>query len=247
MKLLKLASLSLAAGVALGAYSAKAASAIGVTTNYSKLNVSGTITTNMPVTSSGSSWKNGTKTVKYGNKQLLDLFAEWNGIEDRSTDADWKSAKLVIGWDWGYDVLVVDKTGTNVLFDASYGVSGEGDEYAYFYVDFWDEYGVGKVSYVSANPGHYAVTDTGTAYYVLYDDGISLDYTDIWGYGGNTQKFKQTWDSAGAYKNWSDSEKAKFLFSGDQMFQNVGWDVTSTANISASGSGTGYNEIGWAD
>jgi hypothetical protein len=242
MKLLKLASLSLAAGVALGAYSAKAASAIGVTTNYSKLNVSGTITTNMPVTSSGSSWKNGTKTVKYGNKQLLDLFAEWNGIEDRSTDADWKSAKLVIGWDWSHAVLVVDKTGTNVLFDATYGVSD-----AYFYVDFWYYLGASKESGVSALPGHYAVTGTGTAYYGIYAYGEGLDYMYIWGDGGNTQKFKQTWDSAGAYKNWSDTEKAKFPFCGYQYFDGVGYEVTSTANISASGKGTGSNWIGWAD
>jgi len=45
----------------------------------------------------------------------------------------WKSAQLVVGWSqgWNGDVLVVDKTGTNVLFDANYSSD------AYFVVNFF--------------------------------------------------------------------------------------------------------------
>ena len=242
MKLLKLTSLTLIVGAALAASNAKAVSS--VTMFNSPLNVSGTITTNTPEKGSGSSWNIGTKTSKYGNKQLLDLFAAWNGIEDRSTNADWKSAKLVIGWDWGYDVLVVDKSGTNVLFDATEGVGGGS---AYFLVDFFDEYGVGKESGKDADPGFYSVTDTGTADYELYDNDFYLPYTDVYGTGGNTQTFKQTWDANDDGKTWTDSESAKFLYSGNQSFLNIGPDVTSTAKITANGKGKGYNYIGWAD
>lgn len=245
MKLFKLASLAVIGAVAaLGAYNVVGAEFVGITTNYSQLKISGTITTNTPYISHGSSWKHPTRRAKFGNKQLLELFADWAGA-DRTTDP-WKHASLVIGWDHGSDVLVVDKTRTNILFDASQGVTVGGTN-AYFYVDFWNEYGAGYSKGKDANPGYYAATDTGTAYYELYDGGVSLAHTDLNGYGGNMQKFKQSWDKNGNPTKWSDSESAKFLYSGHQYFQAGSSDTTSTANIKASGKGKGYNYIGWAD
>ncbi len=86
---------------------------IGTVTNFSKLNISLVITTNI-YTSNGNKEITTAKSVKLTNKQFLDLFAAWAGTT-------WPSgAQLVQGWDeeWDGDVLVVDKTGTNVLYDA---------------------------------------------------------------------------------------------------------------------------------
>ena len=205
MKLTKPAIFAIAVTLVLGVSSARAA--IGFTTNYSKLNFTGTITTNSPGVE-GTSWKNPVKTAKFGNKQLLDLFAGWTNaaaeanVADRTVDP-WKTAQLVIGWDWDSDVLVVDKTGTNVLFDASVGV---GNNDAYFFVDFFNEYGVGNESGkdVDGSAGYYNVVDTGTAFYELHDNYIVLDYTDISGFGGNQQSFKQNWDKNGDFTTWTD-------------------------------------------
>jgi hypothetical protein len=241
MKLTKLTILATAATLVLGIYSTKAAP--GSTTRNSKLNVSLTIVTNTPFIGSKSdnTWSRSIQKAKIGNKQLLDLFANWAGAT--RTNEPWKSAQLVIAWDWGYDVLVVDKTGTNVLFDASAGYP-EGSHY--FYVDFWDEYGVGNESGVDANPGNYAVVDTGTAYFELYDDDYYLPYTDLWGYGGNMQDFKQSWNGE-ATANWSDTETATFSYNGYQYYLDGDSDTTCYGTITASGNGTGYNYIGWAN
>jgi hypothetical protein len=240
MKPIKLVYLTMAAILALGAYSPKALGS-STTTQNSKLNVSITITTNLPEVVNGTSWKNPVKTVKIGNKQLLDLFANWTGSS--RTNEPWKSAQLVIGWDWDNDVLVVDKTGTNVLFDAT---AGAGAGSANFSVDFFDEYGVGETSGKNANPGFYAAVDTDSADFTLYDDGWYLPYTDISCYGGNKQDAKQNWDKNGSYSTWKDSETARFPSNGYQYFKNFGSDVTSTAKISAEGSGKGVNVVGWA-
>lgn len=238
MKQTRLASLALVAALALGTCAAKAA--IGTTTNYSKLSVSLTITTNSSEIVSGTHWKDPIHSGKAGNKQLLDLFAHW--VEADRTTEPWLSAQLVVGWDlpWDYDVLVVDKTGTNVLFDASTGVGG-----AYFYIDFWDEYGVGADYGIDADPGYYAGTDTGTAYFELYDDNYYLPYTDLYSDGGNSQTWKQNWDVNGKYTTWTDSESSRFLSTGDEYWLDGDSDSTLTGSFSASGHGKGYNEVGW--
>jgi hypothetical protein len=245
MKFTKLAILTTAAMLALCVSSAKAAP--GTTTRNSKLNVSLTVVTNLVevFNTNNGAWSRSIQSFKIGNKQLLDLFALWN--ESSRTNEPWKSAQLVIGWDWNYDVLVVDKTGSNVLYDASSNFP-EGDNY--FYVNFWGDwedsyFGVGNESGVDAPHGNYSVIDAGTAYFELYDDYYYLPYTDIWGYGGNMQTFKQTWNNSSA--NWSDSENAIFSFNGGQYYLDGSPRTTSYGTITANGSGTGYNGIGWAN
>jgi len=240
MKLTKLTMLATAAALTLGVYNTGAAP--GSTTRNSKLNVSLTIVTNKAevFNTNNGAWNRSIQSLKLGNKQLLDLFANW--AEATRTNEPWKSAQLVIGWDWGYSVLVVDKTGTNVLFNAS---AGHPESSHYFYVDFWDEYGVGNESGVDANPGNYKVIDTDTAYFELYDNDYYLPYTYLWGYGGNMQDFKQSWNGESA--NWSDSETAVFSYNGDQNYLDGPSRTTSYGTITASGNGTGYNWIGWAN
>lgn len=241
MKLTTLSTLAAMAALALCVSNAKAVPAATVT-NYSRLNITGVITTNLPTMTSGNLWERPVRTTKFGNKQLLDIFAHW-------ADTTWPTgAQLVVGWNspWYGAVLVVDQTGTNVLFDASSGVVSNETSLAYFYVDFFDEFGAHNESGIVTNPGYYAVTDTGTAYFNFYDDNYYLPYTSISVDGGNKQVFKQTWNSKGAPKGWSDLEIAKFPNHGDQKFLNTGWDITVSGSISASGHGTGYAHIGWA-
>lgn len=231
MKLLKLASLTLIASVSFGVYNANAG--IGITTNSSTLNVSLTVTTNAATTVNGNTYTYKNKTAKVTNKNLIDLFSHW------STNAFATSgAKLVIGWDspWYGDVLVVDKTGTNVLFDAS---SGNGS--AYFYVDYFDEYGAFSGKYVDASPGSYTYKYANGGYFELYDDDYYLPYTDLWGYGSAKVNFSENWDADGNYKNWSASTLFRSVDEGDQYFLDVGSDSTTSGNINANGSGKGYN------
>ncbi len=238
MKLTKLAFMSVATVLALWGTSTKAS--IGVTTNYSKLNISVIVTTNsQQVIDDGTSWEYPVKSIRFGNKQLLNWFAGWAGAD--RTGEPWKSAQLVIGWDWDGDVLVVDKTGTNILYDAI------GDYYEettthYFYVNFRSEPGACNSS--GSRKDHIEAVETGTAYFELYDDGYYLPYTDLSGYGGNKQNFKQSWDANGTYTTWSDSESAKFLYNGGQAFLCGGSIInyaTTTAKISAIGKGKGSN------
>jgi hypothetical protein len=236
MKPIKLAILATAATFVLGVSNSKAA--IGVTTNYSKVNFSLTVTTNGLSTSKtvtgGTLYTYPTGTVKIGNKQLLDLTAHWAGA-DRTIDP-WKSAKLVVGWDstWDGDVLVVDKTGTNVLYNADSGS-------AYFYVEFDYYDGAYTETELDADPGYEAWMETHTAYFYLYDDGTYLPYTDIWSYGGDKQSFKQSWNASGNYTTWSDSESAVFPYTGDEYFLDSGEETTCSGTVSASGSGKGDN------
>ena len=235
MKPIKLGTLAAVAVLSLGVYSTKAS--LPVTIDYSKLNVSATIITNCATITKGDVDKYTTKTVKIGNKQLLNLFTNWAGTT-------WPAgAQLVVGWDipWDGDVLVVDKTGTNVLYDANAAPDH------YFVVDFFNDIGAGTGTYVNADPGSKTISSLNGATFALYDDYYFLNYTDLSGYGGSTQSFKQTWDINDNPLKWSDTESAKFPNQGDQKYLDVGWDTTVSGTISASGHGKDYNYLGWAD
>lgn len=228
MKLTKLASLALLATVALEACSAKAA-IIGITTNYSKLTCSFTITTNAAdvYNAATSTYTYKTKSAKYGNKQLLGLMSTW------STNAFPAGVMLVVGWEsqWDGDVLVIDKSG-NVYWDASSGP-------AYFYVTFNEDDGAYSETYVDKDPGSDKWKQTYTGYFQLFDDTY-IPYTYIWGYGGNSQSFSQAWDANGNYTKWSDSESFTIPFNGHQYLLDQSYGTTS-GKITASGSGKGNN------
>jgi hypothetical protein len=218
----------------LGVSSTKAT--ISSVTNYSKLNVSVVIITNAAtVLLPGSKEIGSTKKVKIGNKQLLDLFAGW-AVADRTVNP-WKSAQLVVGWSqgWNGDVLVVDKTGTNVLFDANYSSD------AYFVVNFFGAAGASNGTYIDADPGSESYTECHSADYTLYDDGYFLNHTDLTDSGGNTEKFKQSWNASNVGTGWSDNESATFPYQGDQFFEGVGPNTSVGGTINASGKGKGVN------
>jgi hypothetical protein len=238
---MKVTTLILTAVAALGFSALQAKASIGTTVYYSHLSCSIVVDTNKAeVNLGGSVFHEGSAHANIGNKQLLDLFAMWVGAD--RTSAPWKTAKLVIGWDWSGNVLVVDQTGTNVLFDATEGVSNGS-----FTVDFFDEFGTGDWTEKDAAPGFYNVTDTDAADWDLFDDEGSIPYTSLWGNGSNTQNYHVAWNASDVDTNWSDSENAVFGWTGDQYFDDIGSDTSTKAEFSASGSGKGGIGIGWAD
>lgn len=231
---IKLTLMAIAATLALN-HSAKASASIGTTTAHSAFNAAIVVVTNAPsfVQNGNTIYK--VANAKIGNKELLNLFAAWD-------ETTWPTgAKLVVGWDWDGDILVVDSTGTNVLFDADW------EDYAYFYIDWDDEDGAKQAVYNGANPGYDYWTELEASDWILYSDVGSAPYIYLWGDGGNVQSFQQSWDANGNWKSWTESETLTFPFQGDQYFIDSSWSRTSTkATFTTVGGGTGVNPF-WYD
>ncbi len=204
----------------------------GITTNYDVLTISGTVTTNAPYTVKNNVTTYSVVTVKFATKDLLSLFASWAGTS-------WPAgAKLVQAWDepWNGDVLVVDKTGTNVLFDAS------NDLYPtqYFTVDFFSGEGAYTETDNENNPGFYNYTWFNNGSFTLVD-GTS---TSLSGNGPNTEVFSQKWDKNHNLTTWSDSEKCDASGAGgNEKLNNDPTSTTVNVEISAKGKGAGGNYI----
>ena len=99
--------------------------------------------------------------MKITDKQLLELFAHWDG------DITWPSgAHLVQGWDeeWDGDVLVVDKSGKNVLFDVNV------DPDHFFIIDIFDADGASGYTESDSAPGSYTQTSFNSGHFELFDD-----------------------------------------------------------------------------
>ena len=253
MKLIKLASLTLVTAGILGVYNAGAA-IIGVTTNSTPLNVAITVVTNGPTKTSNSNatsvtYSHTVKKAKLTNKQLLTVFQNWASVAGISFD--FAGAKIVVGWDqpWDGDVLVVDKTGTNVLFDASDGVSPGGESAvkfeegeAYFEVDFDEESGAVSDKYMDTAPGSETFTRYDGSSYEFYDDYVFFPYTDLAGDGAGKIKFTQKWDKDDNFLNWSLSATGMFPLVGDQDVFDQEGSASASASIKTSGSGKGHNQ-----
>jgi hypothetical protein len=234
MKLTKYFIVTLAMTLLLSAFSAKAYSIIGTVTNYNKLTISLVISTNPVGVTSGNVTKYALPQVKFTNTQLLNLFAHWAGTT-------WPAQ----GWDseWYGDVLVVDKTGTNVLFDATSGYYNSGSYY--FYLNIF--YGFGSYNGTYSNsgvyPGAYNYTWLNEGYFILYDDDYYLPYTYLYSYGPNTEVFSQAYTSETVYTKWSDSEAFNVNNSTDytdgMWFLDAYEYTTISGTINSKGSGKG--------
>lgn len=202
MKHIKLFIVALA--LLFGASSARAYSIIGIVTNYSTLDISLVITTNPASVVVGKSTKWTVGAVKFTNTQLLELFSEWAGT-------GWPTgAQLVQGWDneWYGDVLVVDKTGTNVLYDAT--ADYYNTQTHYFYLDIFAGYGSYNETQSDVDPGSESFTWFNSGYFALFDDNYYLPYTYLYSYGPNTEVYSENWNDLGneigGVTKWSDSE-----------------------------------------
>ncbi len=229
MKITKL--FSLIAATLLVASVRLVAAPIGVVTNSSAVTVNLTVTTNAPSKTVGTVTTYKIATAKINNASLLALFATWNGTNFPT------GARLVIGWDAPYqgDVLVVDTTGTNVLFNASNWSNSANQSCV---IDFFFNTGAYTQTYIDASPGY----DT----WVWYNEGAftlkdTATSTDLSGFGPSTERFRQNWDSNGNYSSWTDSEM--FTLNGAaQTFRGV-QQSTLKGQINAGGKGRGQNEF----
>ena len=218
----------MAATFALGVYSTKAA--VGVTTNYSRLTVSATIMTNGTWTGTTTE-KHPIGTTKISNKDLLKFMADWNSTT-------WPvGAQLEFDWE-SDEVIVADKTGTNILFYAGEGVDN-GTIVAHLDIEWDNSSGVYNETYVNKDPGSLTWTESYIGYFQLYYDNVddSSGYVNLHGYGPDAQKFSQKWDANGTYTTWTDSESFKVNGSGDVNDEFAIFGGAATA----SGKGKGYN------
>ena len=194
MKLTKLACTAMVAAVAFGSYSATAAaqtSYAGHTSNYAKLGFQLKLSSQQPDVWMGSKELWSYSTVKITNQDVL----VWLAFLAQTT---WP-AGAQLEYDYESDQLVVaDKTGTNILFYAGDGVENEG-MYGYFDLDPFDEEGVYNGNYVDATPGSENYVEYYNSDFEFYIDDSYDDYAnymDLYGEGLTSETYSESWTSS---------------------------------------------------
>lgn len=235
--------IAVAAIVAFCAPSAKAIN-FGFTTNYDVLNITATITTNAETTPKSDDYVWTDHTVALDNKAILSLLEgpDWyNGTFPTGS-------KLVVSWDAAHnvssgatgDILVVDKTGTNVLYDAS-EKSWSSFGNASLTIKFYNQIGAYKANYNQNSPGSLEVAFIDSTTFEI-NDGENPHNLFINTIGPCTDIFAQGWKNFTSvdFTSWSDSQRADTFGTGTNVFLN-GSDngVNVTVKISASGHGKG--------
>jgi hypothetical protein len=211
------------------------------TTNYDILTITATVQTNAETVPKPFDEVYTVRTFTLNNASFLDLFES----------PDWHDApfppgsKLVVSWDAGEnvfegkagDILVVDKTGTNVLYDASETTWSESLK-AYMTVNFYDGTGGAFNANEDNNfPGHYDFTLFSNTSFVLSDGtGFFLSTT-----GPSKEISTQAWNKNDPidFTTWSDSERADTYGIGTNVVFGNLLNVTATIKITASGHGRG--------
>lgn len=198
---------------------------IGTVANYSTMTVALTVKTNFQTFSSGTI-KTEIVQVKLVNKDLLNILASPD-----FANTTWPAgAKLVVGWDiqWSDKVLVVDSTGTNVLYNASYNANNNAlNMYIYY------ETGVQS-----------GQTTPATESYTWYNSGNLqlIDYnnnTKLTGPGPCTQSFTQKYDKSGTPTTWSDAESYS-QSAASQFLLNRMAITSGTVKLSGHGNGAPF-------
>lgn len=224
--------ITLACAAAIGVFCAAGANAqsiIGTVTNSEQLTISLTVSTNVETENKNFHVQFAVRSQRLQTKDIMNLLA---GPDFANTT--WpKNARLVVGLDqeWNNDVLVVDGTGTNVLFDAS-----TGDGNAYLTINFFRFGGTWQESFNGNNPGNEEYTWYNNGYFELYDNK-SLNI-DLWGYGASTEHFTQNWDKTGVNTTWSDSENFTPQSAAQSLNGYTQGTLTGTINASGHGKGT---------
>ena len=215
-------SLALATMTVLGDLSAKAT--IGQTLDTSTLNISLTISTNN-FTETETSVKETIKSSKMVTKDLLNLFQ----TPDFADTTFPPGSKIVTGWDWHGDVLVVDKTGTNVLFDATTNSPGNCQ------INFRTQTGSENFSQ-SKNATSYEQMDAGS--FSLFDENLFSFNLPASGPSifSVTQNYKDE-----TFFSYSHSEKLN-LYGAGGLFNGFG-PANISGTLSGSGNGKGATVI----
>jgi len=213
-------------------------------TNYSRLNVALTIKTNasLPTVNQIHRWT--FKTAKIDNKALLALFQQSQYANMTFPTGSF----LAIGWQGGYwgDVLVMDKNGTNILFDATVNFGGSNTNY--LFITFWNGtygnnnngFGAGSGASYEKNPGSYYWTSYNNAYFEF--DDFSSD-TFLYGDGPDVEHWKENWDANGNYIGWSATEMFNPSGADSNEMMNGNNYSSVDGTISANGRGDGINPI----
>jgi hypothetical protein len=216
---------------------------IGITTNYDALNIALIVKTNFQ-TSTSTLMTEKIVAISYNNAAILNLLA---GPDFANVGSFPAGSKMVASWDadrnipngnYG-DVLVVDKTGTNVLYDASTNYNGSGN---YFYINFFYRFGLQSANNTikSTGPGHADWMEYATTFFALHDKDSRIN---IFTYGRNTEHSSQNWiwsSNVMDYTTWSDTEHADTSWDQSESEFVNGYDSADvTATITASGHGKG--------
>lgn len=185
MKITKILTTALAVTAAV-ALCSSAKAQVGTSLDNLALSVNLTVRTNNPVHDNGASRVYTTRVVKITNKNLLSLFETWAAADVASSNAPVGTvtsfpvgARLVFSYSESFysKVLVVDKTGTNVLYVVP---SQNSDLGHYFQLDFYDEDNGAFTEVHSDSTSTYNETDYAGGYYEIYDNSANID---LWGYG----------------------------------------------------------------
>ena len=244
MRAIKTLTCALAAATALALGTSVVRAVSQTTTNSVILTFNLTISTNSLIFISDTNYAHKVTSVKLTNKNLLALLGGSDfANENLSND------QIAIAYDapWNGDVVVVDKTGSNVLYDATFNYGNSNNATL-------------DVNLVTINSsrgrGTQSVTfnykPSGTIGYTIYNNGTFtlLDNTNninISGSGSSTVTFAQTFPS-GMYFNptnaytgpWTDSATFKFFGANNQFGINQ-TNVTISGTITAKGKGRNGN------
>jgi hypothetical protein len=192
----------------------------------------------------GDSLTNFTATVgqtKFTTKNLLQLLGGGNGF---STETFSNGDQIAIAYDfpWNGDVVVVDKTGTNVLFDATKNLGNtnatlaisllNGDGVEYRKVDIKAG---GIMSFTTYYGGTFTLQD--------YTNNIDFNLTAS---GPSTFKFTQTliggkeYSATNMYASWNDSVTFNFFGANNESVDDHAY-VTISGTITGKSNGKGEN------
>lgn len=229
--------MAVAAGLAFCVPSAQAT--ITTTTNDIILSISLTVTTNSEVGAfiiTNRTYKTGQ--AKFANKNLLQLLGGGNGF---ATETFSNGDQIAIAYDgpWDGDVVVVDKTGTNVLFDATRN-NGHTNTLA---IDLMKDPGPfnGKVNEKAGGSTTYTQYNAGS--FTLLDTNENIN---ISGTGPSTFTFTQIYSSGTAFTtdpgaSWSDSATFDFFGAGFNEVAAGESDVAISGTATGKGKGKGMN------
>jgi hypothetical protein len=223
------------------AFCAPAAKAVpfSFTTNYDVLNITAIIHTNVETIPKPNIDVYTLRAFTLNNTVFLELFESWRGSLFPA------GAKMVVSWDAGEnvangkdgDILVVDKTGINVLYDASEKIWSQSGK-SFMTINFFN----GDSDAFSANengnsPGHDDFTSFSNASLEI-DDGEGLFISTT---GPSTDISTQGWNKNGPpdFTTWSDSDRAVTYGAGTNVDFGGIIHTTATIKISASGHGPG--------
>lgn len=174
---------------------------------------------------------------KFANKDLLQLLGGGNGF---STQTFSNGDQIAIAYDppWFGDVVVVDKTGTNVLFDATKNNNDTNDTLA--------------INIIAGNGSKYEKVNfkaggsmTVTTYFAGSFTLLNTNGIHIIASGPSTIKFNQTLTGGAGfadnlYASWTESATFKLFGASDEAADNQG-GVTINGTITVKGKGKGLN------